>query len=90
MEYSEEFWAKMKNRMEVSYHKYGPVRDSQFTHQSIADLKKRIQMYEETGNTEWLVDGANFCMIEFMFPSHPKAHFRATDSQESPGIRKRK
>jgi len=25
-------------------------------------------------------------MIEFMYPQHPDAHFRATDSDESPGI----
>jgi hypothetical protein len=25
-------------------------------------------------------------MIEFMYPQHPKAHFKATDSHESPGI----
>jgi len=24
-------------------------------------------------------------MMEFMYPQHPKAHFRATDSNESPG-----
>lgn len=89
-EWSDDFWEKMKNRMLVSFHKYGPVKDSEFTHKSISDAKKRIEKYEETGNTEWLVDAANFCMIEFMYPSHKDAHFRATDSHESPGIRRRK
>lgn len=88
-EYSEEFWEKMKNRMAVSYYKYGPLYNNRFTHHSIEDLKKRIKQYEETGNTEWLVDAANFAMIEFMFPLHENAHFRATDSHESPGIKKR-
>jgi hypothetical protein len=25
-------------------------------------------------------------MIEFMYPRHPEAHFRATSSNESPGV----
>lgn len=31
--------------------------------------------------------GANFAMIEYMHPSHPQAHFRATGSDESPGLK---
>jgi hypothetical protein len=53
---------------------------------AIASLKKRLKKYEETGNTEWLVDIANFAMIEYMYPQHEQAHFRATDSHESPGL----
>lgn len=37
------------------------------------------------GNTEFLVDAANFCMIEYMHPSVDNAHFEATDSDQSPG-----
>lgn len=37
------------------------------------------------GNTEWLMDVANFAMIEFMFPRRADAHFRPTDAGESPG-----
>lgn len=37
------------------------------------------------GNTELLVDVGNFAMIEFMHPRHPKAHYKATDSDASPG-----
>jgi hypothetical protein len=28
---------------------------------------------------------ANFAMIEFMHPRHPQAHYKATDSDGSPG-----
>jgi hypothetical protein len=52
---------------------------------ALESLQKRIDKYIETGNTEFLMDAANFAMIEFMFPSHPSAHFRPTDSNESPG-----
>jgi len=31
------------------------------------------------GNTEWLMDVANFAMIEYMRPRHTKAHFKGTD-----------
>jgi hypothetical protein len=35
------------------------------------------------------MDAGNCAMIEFMFPQHPNAHFRATDSTESPGRSRR-
>lgn len=86
-EWSEEFVDKMKARMMVSYHKYGPVAENYRGHDksegfldAVANAKKRIEKYEETGNTEFLVDAANFCQIEFRFPQHPQAHFKATDS----------
>jgi len=33
-----------------------------------------------------LADVANFAMIEFMYPQHPNAYFKPTDSNESPGL----
>ena len=85
-EFSESFVESMRNRMAVSYCKYGPIKDG-FPHKvnAIESLQRRLEKYHETGNTEWLIDAANFAMIEFMLPSHPKAHFRGTDSRESPG-----
>jgi hypothetical protein len=89
-EFSPQFVELMKNRMVVSYYKYGPVADNYKEQPSlidcIASLQKRIAKYLETGNTEFLVDAGNLCMIEYMFPQHAKAHFRATDSSESPGL----
>ena len=88
---SEEFWLKMKARMLTSHYKYfpkyGPLSASYPAKiDSLATAEQRIGLYEETGNTEWLVDAANQLMIEFMLPGHPNAHFRATDSNESPGL----
>lgn len=85
-EFSEPFVKGMKDRMAVSYFKYGKVADA-YPHKvnAIESLHKRLDRYLETGNTEWLMDVANFAMIEFMHPAHPEAHFRATDSNESPG-----
>lgn len=39
----------------------------------------------EHGNTEYLIDSANFLMIEFMLPRHANAYFVAEDSSASPG-----
>lgn len=85
-EFSEQFTKGMRDRMAVSYFKYGKVADA-YPHKvnAIESLHKRLDRYLETGNTEWLMDVANFAMIEFMHPAHPEAHFRATDSNESPG-----
>lgn len=85
-EFSEKFVKGMQDRMIVSFHKYGAVADAYPDKvNAIESLKKRLALYEEDGNTEWLMDVGNFAMIEFMFPAHPKAHFRPTDSDESPG-----
>jgi len=39
-----------------------------------------------TGNTENLLDAANFFVIEAMFPKHSKAHFKAQTTVQSPGL----
>lgn len=86
----------MANRMAVSYHKYGPVAEAYPEKvDAIESLKTRLKLYMEggevkgvkiePGNTEYLMDVANFAMIEFMHPKHKKAFFKATDSNGSPG-----
>ena len=85
--FSDEFIWLMKNRMVASHYKYGWV-DQTYPElaQAVKSIPTRLERYLETGNREWLVDIANFAMIEFMCPSHPNAHFRGTDSSESPGL----
>jgi len=74
--------------MAVSYHKYGRVADAYPFHiDALKSLHDRLREYEQTGNTEFLIDAANFAMIEFMRPAREDAHYRATDSGESPGRR---
>lgn len=85
-EFCQPFVDGMRNRMAVSYHKYGLVAEAYPDKvDAIESLKKRLDRYAETGNTEWLMDVGNFAMIEFMHPRHARAHYRATDSKESPG-----
>ena len=83
-EFSLSFHQGMVDRMEVSFHKYGKVQDAVGKIDNIACLEKRLSLYKETGNTEWLMDVANFAMIEFMQKGKDK--FRATDTDESPGL----
>lgn len=81
-EYSERFDEIRKSMMCVSYYKYGAMKDNYKKHKTIdaiGSLKKRLRKYEETGNTEFLADIANFAMIEFMYPQHKEAHYRPTD-----------
>jgi hypothetical protein len=87
-EFNHQFTEMMDNRMAVSYHKYGPVALNYGTGlcNAMENLKKRLDLYERTGNTEYLVDVANFARIEYTYPQHPSAHF--DNLSESPGIGK--
>lgn len=85
-EFSQQFAQGMADRMTMSYCKYGRVAEAYPSRvDAIASLKLRPDRYERTGNTEWLMDVANFAMIEFMHPKHQRAHFQPTDSKASPG-----
>ncbi len=84
-EVDEQFVQGMRDRMAVSYFKYGAVAEGAPKMDAIASLMKRLRMYADTGNTEYLMDAANFAMIEFMYPKHPQAHFEGTDDSGSPG-----
>jgi len=85
-EFSEQFVQGMRARMAVSYFKYGPLANAYPGKVSaVESLKVRLEKYAETGNTEYLIDVANFAMIEFMRPAHPGAHYSPKDSDDSPG-----
>ena len=87
-EYSTRFDELRKNRMEARYYKYGSAKNNFSTGNvnALETMMLCVDKYKETGNTEFLVDGANYLMLEFMYPQHRNAHFRATDSSESAGI----
>jgi hypothetical protein len=85
-EFSKQFLQGMLDRMAVSYHKYGPVAEGYPERvDALESLRLRLEQYVETKNTEFLIDVANFCMIEFMHPRLPDAYFEPTDSNASPG-----
>lgn len=54
--------------------------------QSLWELEENgFGVEKGSGNVEFLMDASNYNMMEFMVPSAPNAHFRPTDSHESPG-----
>lgn len=83
-EFSGEFMQAMLNRVAVGFFQYGPVAQAQTDH--LKNARHRLDQYEKTGNTEFLIDAANFAMFEFMAPGIPGASFKATDHTDSPGI----
>lgn len=85
-EFDESFVEFMRNRMVMSFYKYGPLAAAYPEHvDAIGSMRDRMREYTRTGNKEYLVDAANFAMIEFMRPRHPDAFFRSTDTDGSIG-----
>ena len=85
-DYSLEFDQLRKNRVEVSSYKYGPAQKN-FGEGRVDALKTAelcLDAFKKDGNTEHLVDAANYLMFRFMYPM-PGEEFRATGSSESVG-----
>lgn len=75
-----EFLRLMGHGVTMGRFRYGPIRGSGLPPtKNIHEIRKRITLYEETGNQEHLVDVANFAMVEYMKPCHPNPHFEASD-----------
>lgn len=85
-EYSGEFDKLRKNRIEVSFYKYGPARKNfaEGRVDAIGSLELCLDKFKKTGNTEYLIDVANYAMFRYMYPM-PNEYFKATDSSESAG-----
>ena len=80
-EYCDEFDELRRNRMVMGAFRYGRLSNpDKWKYNFIEGLRKKLWAYVDTGNTENLVDAANYLMLEFMQPSHPNAHFRAEDN----------
>ena len=72
-DFSGEFIAKMENAIVMSHYKYGWMSQTYpELAQSYKCIKERLELYEKTHNTEYLVDIANFAMIEFKLPEGAK------------------
>jgi len=82
---SEKFLQGMLDRMAMGFHTYGHVMRDENVPDALASLDVRLKKYRVTGNTEFLMDCANFCMMEFMRPSVEDAYFEPTTKRESPG-----
>jgi hypothetical protein len=85
-EFDPDFVVKMISAMMVSYHKYGRVADAYpLKFEAMSDLRTRAGKYRSTGDKQYLVDAANFAMIEAMHPARSDAFWGVNDQQSSPG-----
>lgn len=85
-EYSNEFDTLRKNRITVAFYKYGPSRRN-FGEGRVDALKTAelcLDAFKKDGNTEHLVDAANYLMFRYMYPM-PGEYFKGTDSSGSVG-----
>lgn len=69
-EYNEEFDRLRRNRVQVSYHKYGPAAKNFGEGRVDAYLTalRCLDAFERDHNLEHLVDAANYLMYRFSFP----------------------
>ena len=86
-DFSNAFVEKMKNAIEMSHYKYGWANK---TYPELAQaykcVEERLDLYKKTHNKEYLVDAANFAMLEFLYPAFSDARYQPTDSDKSPGL----
>lgn len=86
-DFLEEFVKKMKNAIEMSHYKYGWASK---TYPELAQAYKcaaeRLEAYIKTQNKEYLIDVANFAMLEYLYPAFKNAHYTPTDSDKSIGL----
>ena len=73
--------------IETSHYKYGWANK---TYPELAQahkcIEQRLDMYRKTHNKEYLIDVANFAMLEFLYPSYQDAKYLPTDSDKSCGL----
>ena len=85
--FSEEFITHMKNAMMMSFFKHQDKRGNGDINDyvgkiSIAMLETELKAFAEDGNTEHMVNIANYAMVRFMFPQGNES-YTPTDSDKS-------
>lgn len=91
-QFSQEFLQGMLNRVAVGYLRYGENSAKRTSKNAVQKLSVDARVYRvlskylKTGNTEFLMDVANYAMLEFMDPVHKEAHFSPSDSDPTPSI----
>jgi len=82
LSFNEDFTRLMNNRMVMGFFRYGNRHGIKIQLDNIACVLRRVKLYQETGNTELLLDAANMLRMEFEIPQHPNVHFHAKDDGE--------
>lgn len=80
-EWSPLFEKYMRDRLLVGSFHYGLMHDRERPHMDyVGSMRKRAKLYWKTGNQEYLVDVANFALLEFVRKNcHPNPYFSAID-----------
>lgn len=77
----------MKNAIELSHYKYGWMSETYpELAQAVKCIQERLDLYNKTHNLDYLVDIANFAMIEYKHPAYSDAAYTPQDSDKSPGL----
>ena len=75
-EWSDEFETLMRNRLIIGALRYGKINAlNKPIYDRIKGALKRLTQYQQTGNTECLVDVANMALLEFIEGKHPNKHW---------------
>lgn len=81
MNVDDTFIEHMVNAMCMSAFKYGDVKEV-CGKVAIEKMNKEIEMFMEDGNTEHMVNVANYAMLRYMFPQEGERYI-GTDSNKS-------
>jgi hypothetical protein len=88
LQWNTEFETLRLNRMLMGCFRYGSRVEVDNSHLDyVESIKRRIKMYEKTGNAEHLIDVANLAELEFTY-SQRKAgqYFNAEDADKRIGV----
>lgn len=68
----QDFFQKMLNRLVVGQIRYGKAAAGK---KYLSKLELELKAYKKEGNKEQLFNVANYALLEFLHPEHPKSHF---------------
>ena len=73
----------MRNRLIMGAFRYGKVgAKDKPAYDRVSSIRRRLSLYEQEGNLEHLIDIMNECYLDFVEPTHPKAHWDPSDDSE--------
>lgn len=91
-QFSIPFIQGMLNRVAVGFFRYGDNNNKKNSTNKVKRLSveqriaRVLDKYHKTGNTEFLIDVANYAMLEFLNPEKRDATFNPSDSDPTPSI----